>query len=45
MATLTLLPDGVTATNEWQNHVFGGTAAHTNVISDNESTYRFQTAE
>ena len=38
MATLTLLPDGVTGTNEWQDSGLGA-AAHTDVNSDNQATY------
>ena len=38
MATLTLLPDTVTGTNEWLDTGVGA-AAHTDVNSDDQSTY------
>ena len=38
MATLTLLPDGVTGTNQWLDTGLGA-AAHTDVNSDSQTTY------
>ena len=38
MATLTLLPDGVIGTNEWEDKAVGA-AAHTDVNTDDQSEY------